>query len=367
LAQQVVKPKTNLGPGFWPVTAVIAIVSAVMVYLVISSPLPIGLVQAGAPAGEIDDLFRFLGAVAAVIFNIVTIYTIYFAIVFRKPKDAPANTIGVQIHDAPVLEFWWTVIPTILIVILGIYSTKIWYDLQNQQGDVLTVEAVGYQFGFQFRYPKLAQPASELHLPVNTPVTIHVTSRDVLHGFWIPELRMKADMVPGLVNTIRVTPTVPGTYRIICTEFCGVAHGAMKNQVVVQNQQDFSKWFSQQGGGGAGGAGNASGGGAAGAAIALDQGKADAGQTLFGQKCSACHSVGPFSQKQVGPGLGKVFSDPDHPKLVNGSDATPANVAAILKNGYQGDLGVMPSSQVNQISNTDIANLTAYLVSLSKK
>ncbi len=282
MAQQVVKPKTNLGPGFWPVTAVIVVVSAVMVYLVETSPLPIGLVQAGAPADSIDALFRFLGAVAAVIFNIVTIYTIYFAIVFRKPKDAPANTIGVQIHDAPVLEFWWTAIPTILIVILAIFSTKIWYDLQNQQGDVLTVEAVGYQFGFQFRYPKLAQPTSELHLPVNTPVTIHVTSRDVLHGFWIPEMRMKADMVPGLVNTIRVTPTLVGTYRIICTEFCGVAHGAMKNQVVVQNQQDFAKWFSQQGGGG----GSASGGSAGGTAIALDQGKADAGQALFGQKCS---------------------------------------------------------------------------------
>lgn len=367
MAQQVVKPKTNLGPGFWPVTAVIVVASAIMVYLVETSPLPIGLIQAGAPAGEIDDLFRFLGAVAAVIFNVVTIYTIYFAIVFRKPKDAPANTIGVQIHDAPVLEFWWTAIPTILIVILAVYSTKIWYDLQNQQGDVLTVEAVGYQFGFQFRYPRLSQPTSELHLPVNTPVTIHVTSRDVLHGFWIPELRMKADMVPGLVNTIRVTPTVPGTYRVICTEFCGVAHGAMKNVAVIQNQQDFGRWFARQAGSGGGGNGAAGGGSAGGTALALQPGKADAGQTLFGQKCSACHSVGPFSQKIVGPGLGKVFDDPDHPKLVNGTDPTPANVAAILKNGYQGDLGVMPSSQVNQISNTDIANLTAYIVSLSKK
>jgi cytochrome c oxidase subunit 2 len=330
---------------------------------VVTSPLPIGLVQAGQPAGSIDDLFRFLGAVAAVIFNIVTIYTIYFAIVFRRPKDAPPNSIGVQIHDAPVLEFWWTMIPTILVVILAIFSTKIWYDLQNQQGDVLTVEAIGYQFGFQFRYPKLAQPVvGELHLPVNTPTTIHVSSRDVLHGFWIPEFRMKADMVPGLINTVRVTPTVTGTYRIVCSEFCGVAHGAMKGTVVVQNQQDFAKWFAQQGGREA-----ASGGGASGTAISLSQGKVDAGQTLFGQKCSTCHSTGPFTQKLVGPGLGKIFSDPAHPKLVNNTDATPANVAAILQNGYQGDLGVMPSAQVNQISNTDIANLTAYLVSLSKK
>jgi cytochrome c oxidase subunit II len=366
LAQRVVKPKTNLGPGFWPVTALIAVVSLIMVYFVWTSPLPIGLVQAGAPADSIDDLFRFLGAIAAVIFNIVVIYTIYFGIVFARPKNAPPNTIGVQIHDAPVLEFWWTAIPTILVVILSIYSVKIWADLQNTQGDVLTVEAIGYQFGFQFRYPKLANPVTnELHLPLNTPTTIHITSRDVIHGFWIPELRMKADMVPGLINTIRVTPTKAGTYRIVCTEFCGVLHGGMKATAVLQSQQDFAAWFKKQGGSSGGGGG--AGGGGGGAAIPLNSGTADAGQKLFGQKCSACHSVGPFDQKLVGPGLGKIFNDSAHPKLVNGADPTPQNVAAIIQNGYQGDMGTMPSAQVNQLSNGDIANLVAYLVSLSKK
>jgi cytochrome c oxidase subunit 2 len=358
LAQRVVKPKTNLGPGFWPVTALIVVVSAVMVFLVETSPLPIGLVQAGGPADSVDDLFRFLGAVAAVIFNIVTIYTIYFAIVFRAPKDAPPNAIGVQIHDAPVLEFWWTAIPTILVVILSIYSVKIWADLQNTAGDVLTVEAVGYQFGFQFRYPKLANPTTELHLPVGTPTTIHVTSRDVIHGFWIPEFRQKADMVPGLVNTVRITPTRIGTYRVICSEFCGVLHGEMKGTLVVESQQDFAKWFAQQQGGK-----QAAGGGG----IPLAAGTVAAGQTLFGQKCSACHSVGPFSQKIVGPGLGQIFKDPAHPKLVDGADPTPQNVAKIVHDGYSGDIGTMPSAQVNGLSNPDIANLVAYLVSLSKK
>ncbi len=360
MAQRVVKPKTNLGPGFWPVTAFIAVLSAVMVYLVETSPLPIGLIQAGAPADSIDALFRFLGAVAAVIFNIVVIYTIYFGIVFARPKGAPPNTIGVQIHDAPVLEFWWTAIPTILVVILSIYSVKIWADLQNSQGDVLTVEAIGYQFGFQFRYPKVKGLVNEMHLPLNTPTTIHVTSRDVIHGFWIPELRMKADMVPGLINTIRVTPTVPGTYHIICSEFCGVAHSAMDQKMVIESQQAFAKWFARQ----AGGSGSSGGGGTA---IAIDKGHADAGQKLFGQKCSACHSVGPFDQKQVGPGLGKIFNDPAHPKLVNGDAPTPQNVAKIIQSGFQGDMGVMPSAQVNQLSNPDIANLVAYLASLSKK
>lgn len=366
MAQRIVKPKTNLGPGFWPVTALIVVVSLVMSYFTWTMPEPVGLIQAGEPAPATDFLFRFLGVVAAWIFNIVTIYIIYFGIVFRQPKNAPANTIGVQIHDHPVLEFWWTVIPTILVIILAIFSVKIWADIQNTQGDVLTVEAIGYQFGFQYRYPKLAQPVGpEMHLPVNTPTTIHVTSRDVIHGFWIPEMRIKADMVPGLINTLRVTPTVLGTYRIICTEFCGLAHGAMKTTVVVQSQQDFGKWFAQQQSS-QGASGGGGGGGAAGA-IPLDQGKADAGKVLFGQKCSACHSTGPFDQKLVGPGLGKIFSDSAHPKLVNGSDPTPANVAAIIKNGFQGDLGVMPSAQVNSLSNPDIANLVAYLASLSKK
>ena len=364
MAQRVVRPKTNLGPGFWPVTAFIVVLSAVCVYVVETLPLPIGLIQAGAPADAIDSLFRFLGAVAAVIFNVVVIYTVYFAIAFRRPKGAPASMIGVQIHDAPVLEFWWTAIPTILVIILAIFSTKIWADLQNSQGDVLTIEAIGYKFGFQFRYPKLADPVTnELHLPANTPTTIHITSRDVIHGFWIPELRMKADMVPGLINTIRVTPTVPGTYHIICTEFCGIAHGRMQATAVIETQQDFAKWFAKQGGQQAA----AGGGSAAGAAVALDQGKADAGQTLFGQKCSACHSTGPFAQKLVGPGLGKIFNDPDHPKLVNGAAATPQDVAAIVKSGFTGDIGTMPSAQMNQLSNSDIANLVAYLVSLSKK
>jgi mono/diheme cytochrome c family protein len=134
--------------------------------------------------------------------------------------------------------------------------------------------------------------------------------------------------------------------------------------VHVDSQQDFAKWFAaQQGSAGAA----ASTGSAAGAAMVLSSGSVSAGQALFGQKCSACHSVGPFTQKIVGPGLGHLFGDSDHPKLVNGTEPSPQNIAMILKNGYQGDLGVMPSSQVNQISNTDIANLVAYLVSLSKK
>ena len=90
----------------------------------------------------------------------------------------------------------------------------------------------------------------------------------------------------------------------------------------------------------------------------------NAGKAIFTQKCSACHALGPFSQKIVGPGLKAVLSDPAHPKLVDGDPATPENVAKILQNGYKGDMGNMPNQAQNAISDKDIANLVAFLKTL---
>jgi len=372
VAHQVAKTKVSLGPGFWLVTAGILIASAIMSYFVYASGWPIGLPEIAEPAPEIDALFKFLGAVGGTIFNIVTGYVIYFAIVFRRKKSDPANAIGVQVHDNPVLEFWWTVIPTILVVILAIFSTVIWTSLQNTAGDVLTMEAIGHQYYFSFRYPKLANPVNnEMHVPVNVPVTLHVTAAEpgdppVNHGFWVPEVRLKADMVPGLINTLRFTPTqIGGPYRIICTEFCGALHGTMRATFYVDSQKDFDKWFAKQGGSGSGGAGAAAGGGSSG--ISLANGNAAAGATVFAAKCGACHATDAFSDRKVGPGLGKIFADPGHPKLVDGSAPTPDDVALIIKNGYTGDIGQMPNAETNQVNDQDIANLVAYLQSLSKK
>ena len=88
------------------------------------------------------------------------------------------------------------------------------------------------------------------------------------------------------------------------------------------------------------------------------------GQVLYAQKCAACHSLGGFDQKIVGPGLGHLVDDPQHPKLVDDDPANAANIAKILVNGYNGPLGVMPNRQANGLSDPDIANLTAYLSSL---
>jgi mono/diheme cytochrome c family protein len=206
----------------------------------------------------------------------------------------------------------------------------------------------------------------DMHVPVDTPVTLQVTSGDVIHSFWVPEVRIKADMVPGLVQTMRFTPTTIGTYHIICTEFCGTNHSNMFATLHIDSQEDFGRWL----------AGVNKKQGQSGGAIVLSTGQIAAGQALFGQKCSSCHSVGPFDQKIVGPGLGKLLSDPSHPDLVTGEKPNPVDISHVLVNGYQGpdnsdekagpSIGVMPNRQANALSNQDIANLVAYLTSLSQ-
>ena len=350
---------SNLGPGFWTFTAFLAVAIVVSDIWLVQQDFGNWLPEAAAPADAIDALFKFMGVWVIAIFYIVAGYTVYFAIAFRHKKSDPPDAIGVQVHGNNKLEFWWTFLPTILIIILSVYSIQIWRELQNTPGDVLTMEAIGHQFGFQFRYPRLSQPvADDMHVPVGTPITLHVTSIDVIHSFWVPEVRVKADMVPGLIQTLRFTPTKVGTYRIICTEYCGRNHGDMVAKLHIDSQQDFGKWIAGQA---------AAQHQAALAPLDLSKGQAQAGQALFGQKCSACHSVGPFEQKIVGPGLGHLQDDSAHPKLVDGADPTPAEIAKILQNGFQGPLGVMPNQSANALSNLDIANLVSYLVSLSGK
>lgn len=369
MAQVTAAPqKQGLGPGFWPVTIGLTVLNVIISVLIVNIKISDLLPEAATPANEIDALFKFMSLIGNAIFVYVVGYLVYFVIVWRRRASDPPDAIGIQIHDSPQLELWWTIIPSILVVAIAIFSVRIWVVLQNTPGDVLTMEAIGHQFKFEFRYPRLKTSVyDDMHVPVGTPITLHVTSADVLHSYWVPEVRIKADMVPGLVQTLRFTPEKIGTYRIICTEFCGTNHGNMVASMHIDSQQDFGRWL----------AGQFKAEGQSGGPVALAGGQASTGQQLFGQKCASCHSVGPFSQKIVGPGLGKLAADSDHPKLVSGEKPTADGISHILIKGYQGpdnsrgqngpSLGIMPDRQANALSNTDIANLTAYLLSLIQR
>ena len=360
----MIAQRAELDRGFWTVTALLAILAVGSMVFWAIFPLERYLPAAIVTARQVDHLFRFMAATGSALWIFVAGYLLYFALRFRARATDPADAMGVQIHDSPKLEFWWTVIPALFVILLSIVSVRIWYEIMLEPENGLVVEAIGHQFYFSFRYPDVnGEVTDEMHLERGVPVTLNLTSADVIHGFWVPAMRLKNDTVPGLVTTIRFTPRLDGRYRIICTQFCGVLHSEMDKQaLVIEEKPAFDKWYKgwQQRNAHTSNALPAAGG----QAVALQGGSAPAGQQMFAQKCSACHKIAPFDEKVVGPGLKGVLHDPAHPNLVNGQPATPENVAAILQNGYTGSMGTMPNATANGLSAQDIANLVAFLDSL---
>ncbi len=358
---QIIAPK-GLGPGFWSVAIALTIVNAIVaVYILFGNldwVLPAGHLPVGDTTEQVDGIFKFMAVFGSAITVYVAGYVIYFAVVFRRRPGEDVRSIGVQIHDAPKLELWWTVLPSLLLVVLMVLCIQEWFKMQfPATAPAVTLEAIGHQFNWEYRYPGVASTTfspEPLHVPAGKQVRILITSADVLHSFWLPKFRLKLDAIPGLVQTMNFTPTQPGTYDIICAEFCGVNHSVMQGTVVVESPEDFERYVAAQKAKPAAAAGGP----------ALASGNAAAGKTLFSQKCAACHSLGGFDQKIVGPGLGHLLNDPAHPKLVDDDPPTAAGISKILVNGYQGPLGVMPNRQANALSDTDIANLVAFLTSL---
>lgn len=361
----------QLGRGFWVVTTVLAVLAVASIVFWYVFPLQTYLPAAIVTADQVDELFRFMAATGSALYIFVAGYLLYFSIAFRAKKSDPPDAIGVQVHDNHKLEFWWTVIPSIFVVILSVVSVDIWHTINFGSGNGLVIEAIGHQFYFSFRYPQVnGEVTNEMHLPVGVPVTLNLTSADVIHSFWVPAMRLKNDMVPGLVTSINFTPREVGRYPLICTQFCGPLHYTMNAQVdpkggqwvVIEDKASYDQWYKgwQEKNAHASNALPPT----AGQTISLQGGDAAAGEKLFSQKCSACHALGPFDQRIVGPGLKGVLHDPSHPNLVDGDPATPENVAKILQNGYTGSIGTMPNATTNGLSSQDIANLVAFLDTL---
>lgn len=371
LARPEIVQFKGLGPGFWPLTIALGVFSLIVAWYFMYGNIDWVMPGASNPladrAYDIDGLFKFMSIFGCAIQIYVTGYVIYFAIAFRARPGEPADMIGVPVHDSPKLEFWWTVLPSAWLVLLVIFSIIVWYKIYfGTSAPALTMEVVGHQFYFEYRYPGLKgsvssrfgsdDPNNAIHLPIGVPIRLLITSADVIHQFWVPEIRLKTAAVPGLVQNLNFTINHGGTYDVACTEFCGPDHSQMQGKLIAQPVADFNAWLDSEKKAAA----------AAATPINLAGGDKAAGQQLFASKCSACHHnpPTPFDQKLVGPGLLHITDDPAHPTLVTGKPPTPDNIASILQNGFTGPIGTMPNRSANGLSDKDIANLVAYLTSL---
>lgn len=201
--------------------------------------------EASAQAKATDALFNVMLVVATIIFLIIEGGLLYSILRFRKPKGD--ETDGPPTHGNTALEITWTIIPAIIVLVLSIYSYQVFADQQSVPENELTIQVKGQQFVWTFTYPQTdphinMRSTSELHVPVNVPIHMLITSSDVMHGFWVPEFRVKQDAIPGRVTEVRFTPTQIGQYQVVCYELCGNGHGTMRQPVYVESQDDYDAY-----------------------------------------------------------------------------------------------------------------------------
>jgi len=228
--------------------------------------------EASVNAPIYDELFKILFIIGLIIFIGMTIAVIYSLFKFRKRNDQIGD--GIALEGNLSLEIVWTIIPSIIVLLIGLYSyniydrmggmkelnhnhemmssnsEKIWAGIsQTSDNEIainnLSIEVSAMQFAFLFNYPKGNFISGELHVPVDQKVSMKMESKDVIHAFWVPEFRIKQDIIPGQPTILNFTPTKVGKYPIICAELCGPYHGGMRASIIVEEESDYNEWFNK--------------------------------------------------------------------------------------------------------------------------
>jgi len=190
-------------------------------------------------SGQVDRTFDFFFWVAAFFFLLIAVLLVYFTIRFRKRKGAKPE--GDTHHNTP-LEIVWTVIPSILVVIMFYIGFKGFMDLAEVPQNVYTITVTGQKWKWLFTYPN-GHIDEKLHVPANTNVKLRITSEDVLHSPYVPAFRIKQDAVPGRYTFAWFNAKKPGTYHFFCAEYCGTGHSDMITDCVVHPKEEFARWL----------------------------------------------------------------------------------------------------------------------------
>jgi cytochrome c oxidase subunit II len=194
--------------------------------------------QASSAAGRVDAVFTFTVVLCAAVLIFITATLIYFVIKYNRKRHPK----GEDIEGNKWLEFAWTVIPTILFLVMFVYGWTNFSYMREVPREAMVIEVIGRQWAWSFKYPN-GKRTSELLLAVDKPVKLDLHSLDVIHGFFIPAFRIKEDVVPGMNNYTWFVPTQLGSFDIECTVICGVGHATMLSKAVVVPVADFEKWY----------------------------------------------------------------------------------------------------------------------------
>jgi cytochrome c oxidase subunit 2 len=289
----------DIPTSLWTLTAGVVITLVSLWYGQNNHLLP---EQASLQAPLIDNLFNVMVTISTALFLVVMGAMLLFMVQFRYRKGDESD--GIPIEGNLQLEAFWTAVPAIIIVFLGVYTVQVFDkmggfnpgdhaghmshmahnhqaqeagmvadagvsdvtevavegqpenklpvygygaapDRRGKQADVI-VNVKGIQYAWLFSYPETNITAGELHIPVGKEVQLKLSAGDVIHSFWVPQFRLKQDAIPGEPTELRFTATKVGEYPVVCAELCGAYHGGMRTRVIVHTPEEYDQWVAQQ-------------------------------------------------------------------------------------------------------------------------
>lgn len=291
---------------------------------------------------KVDALYFYLSGVTLFFALLISSVLIFFVIRYRRrtPYEIPRPIAG-----SHKLETLWTIIPFVIAMTMFGWGARLYFEQYKPPQNAIEVYVVGKQWMWKLQHATGQREINELHVPVGRKIKLIMTSEDVIHDFFVPAFRTKADVVPGRYTTLWFEPTTPGRYHLFCAEYCGMNHSGMIGSVVVMEPREFDNWLS-------GNVGNVA--------------PAAAGQQLFQTLgCASCH--GANGEGGRGPTLVGLFG---RQTPLEGGQSVRADEAYIKESivnpqakivaGFQ---PIMPTFQ-GQVSEDQIIQVLAFIKSL---
>lgn len=305
--------------------------------------------QASSVAGEVDTVFYVIYWISVFFFAIIVGLMGLFVVRYRRKKPGDHAVHGTP-HHSLTLEITWTVIPIVISAVIFVLGFKSYMNLATPPRNSYEIMVTGQKWQWFFTYPN-GFVTSELHVPEDQPVKLTMTSEDVIHSLWIPAFRVKKDVVPGRYTYTWFEANEPGTYPLLCTEYCGTGHSDMLSVVTVHPSGTFDTWLQE-------------------ASNLYDtMPPAEAGEMLVQRTgCVQCHSLD--GKAGIGPTFVNLFGYPQ--KLTNGDEVMAdenyiresiVEPMASIVLGYE---PVMPT-YAGKLKDQEITYIITYLKSISDR
>ena len=308
---------------------------------------------------DLHMLIFWICVVACVAVFVVLIYSIF---THRKSKGAVPATF----HESTTVEIIWTTIPFLVLVAMAVPATTTLLALEDTRDADMSIQITGYQWKWKYDYldddisffSALTTPREQIEgsaekgenylqevdnpvvVPINKKIRFLITSNDVIHSWWVPDLGWKQDAVPGFINDAWTELTEPGTYRGKCAELCGKDHGFMPIVLIAKTQEEYDAWVAEQQGAAAGAAAAAT------QTLTMDELMAR-GEAAYNKTCAACHQAN-------GAGIPGVFPP------IAGGPITTGDVAGHIDIVVNGKAGTAMQAFGEQLNAVDLAAIITY-------